>query len=563
MLSHWSRYLILLEEIRQEIYEALETQDFSEDNSLREQLDVFTNLVYIWRLFQIVFFERINDDPAEFSTKYIIRLLAFRDSLGPPLTKMPNTSPQNRNPVIWDSIIRYVLLGNFSEAVASVDNLDAEQRDDLAVQTMVQVLERCPVFSSNATAESVTEWRSGVEQLMQEETVISNTAVARVFRVLLGDFDEWVALGYQFSSWISLYISRFLHIGMFGASSTMAQNLQLLSDAFAMCPKRSFPQLVDDIFESILRMNWDKVFDLIRILFRNTWFTVHTFDLLFCYGMSSLLDRATEGDCAEIREAIIVEYVTWNVSGNNWLPAVRYLKYCRLKGESVVAELISQVPFETMESRRAVENAFAIDGLQSALAELNRQDAFEALKKRDFRGALESAAQADDNFLVQVSNLYLDCLSRSRGSLQIVDGDKTILALLPEVVLLRLGIPGFHVLYERSLKQEGYDKALYYLILLLKRTCDRDEVYYLIGRMNVVVESIRTRDDDIHPEYYSQLRQFLMQLPLTNLKPSSESEKDAVLQLEKEVFAPGAWSVDRYSAFAKAHSYPVEEQGSR
>ena len=83
---------------------------------------------------------------------------------------------------------------------------------------------------------------------------------------------------------------------------------------------------------------------------------------------------------------------------------------------------------------------------------------------------------------------------------------------------------GLLTLYEKATAAEDFNTALSYLLLTLKRTFRRDEVYDLLTRVTDCVNQIRVSDKDIPAKAYQDIRQWVMMLPLTNLRPVTELE---------------------------------------
>lgn len=67
-------------------------------------------------------------------------------------------------------------------------------------------------------------------------------------------------------------------------------------------------------------------------------------ELWTCYNFVSLCFRGghDQQDALAMREGMIIEYVSVNVTAGYWLPFIRYLQYCRLETEYVEAYVFSR-----------------------------------------------------------------------------------------------------------------------------------------------------------------------------------------------------------------------------
>ncbi|GAU87762.1 hypothetical protein RvY_00563 [Ramazzottius varieornatus] len=560
ILKHSQKYLSTLEEIQRALYDALDHGHLPPNTmqKMEEEFHTFTNLVHLWRLCQIVFLEFTEDFDKPYSEQYAIRLVQFRNSLSnAPLRTMPETESITGSEVdTWIVIKRFVLLGQLNEASEVLPYLSNRTQQSFAVTRLKILLEGAPVFSDPSAFDEIITWREGIEESLSEEEIQNNRTVSEILRLLLGDFRAWSLCGPEFSSWLSFFISRLMYASGPVSPTGLASDLKQISEAIGACQTDAFSPELTMLFESILRVEWDDLFETMRKYHKNTWFSTHIWDLI--HRTKSLIKIGkVEGEMsAEWRDLQIVEYASTAIGYGHWLPFIRYFQFCSEEAQGKLVEVMNANDFSSVQQRNEVIAALESDGMTVALREVYKRDAASFAQKGDYAEALKAAHLTDETFLTQIGDRYVEYIRRERGSVGFTNADMPVLTLLPDQICRRLGYPGFMALYEKAVKENDIEKALNSVLLLLKRASKREEIYKLVDMLNKVIEGYRMGKEDFHVDVYKQLRTWLVNLPYTNWKPRTDPEKALVAKLEKEICPITAWSLDHMSAYAQLRCEP-------
>ncbi|OQV15254.1 hypothetical protein BV898_10636 [Hypsibius exemplaris] len=564
VLGDSSRYLALLEEIRELLAGALEggMRPLEIEDVLQRELQSFHYLILLWRLCQIVFLEHMADFKCLQSKTYVQRLMTFRDSIGPALETMPYAAePGENDPQVWQTVLRFVMIGELDQAADSLSSLSRRAKESPSVNYLRNLLDDAPLFTDTPDSDRIEEWRTAIRDILTEDVVMRDRDASRVLRVLLGSFEDWAVSGHEFSSWLSFYISRVAFTSPFISPTALAVDHHQFSEAYGACQQRTFPADVDVAFECALRLDWDGMFEVLRKFFRNTWFTVHMWDLIHHSRSLISAERVEDEISGRFREAFMVEYSETAIQNGEWLPFLRYFKFCSPESQQRVKQVLNNNDFRSGDERADVIAALETDGMTMALQEIYRRDAYSYIRNGDFQFALTAALQTDEEFRARIGNEYVRYIRLLRGGVKFLNTDKANLSLVPDSVLERLGLPGLVSLYAKAVSSEDHNAAMSCLLKLLKQTSRRKEAFDLVGRLTDCIRRVRERSKsgDIDLKTYQDIRQWVMMLPLTNLKPATDMERDLVDELKFLVCGSPGWSLDPFSGRTRTADQPADQ----